>query len=184
MSISPPSDIVLDVARAAEPARYRQAAARLESGAATGEAFDTVLTAQSGLTQPPGTAVAPPRDLPTRSEASPAKPADDADEVYRGFEAMALATLIEAAMAGEGSDYFGKGVAGETWKSLLVEQIADQMAKNGGIGIATQLARSARAAALDGDTDAAARTLLVTNTERSVLRALEGDASPAGRREL
>ena len=29
MSISPPSDIVLDVARAADPARYREAAAKL-----------------------------------------------------------------------------------------------------------------------------------------------------------
>ena len=58
---------------------------------------------------------------------------------------MALATMIEAAMPDEAASYFGEGTAGSVWKSMLAEQIAEQMAKAGGIGIAAQLARSAQA---------------------------------------
>ena len=39
MSISPPTDIVLDVARAADPTRYTQAAARLNRTAPAGDDF-------------------------------------------------------------------------------------------------------------------------------------------------
>ncbi len=55
---------------------------------------------------------------------------------------MALANMLQAAMPSD-ETFFGKGVAGETWKSMLIDQIATEMSKHGGVGIARQLARSA-----------------------------------------
>jgi len=48
MSISPPSDIVLDVARAADPTRYAEAAARLTRAAAPAGGFSTMMAASTG----------------------------------------------------------------------------------------------------------------------------------------
>jgi Rod binding domain-containing protein len=85
---------------------------------------------------------------------------------------MALASMIEAAMPDDGSVIFGKGTAGSVWKSMLAQQIAEQMAKAGGIGIAAQLARGAQtdpasdAPAALTDTGAAAKSLLIAAAER------------------
>jgi Rod binding domain-containing protein len=162
MSISPPSDIVMDVARAADPARYKQAVARLTTPGAA-EPFPAVL--EAAASGDGGKAVVP-----------KTAPGDKAAETYRQFEAMALANMLESSMTGSMGDFFGKGVAGDTWKSLLIEKIADQMAKAGGIGIATELARSAHVqlkTADGGDAARAAGSMLVSHVERSVLRSLE-----------
>ncbi len=163
MSISPATDIVLDVARAADPARYKRAVARLDATAGAGFA-DSLAAEEIAPARPAQEAAAtgapldilPPR---TADDAVPAqapgatadvrKPAPQADDTkadkaaatYRQFEAMALANMLEAAMPSD-ETFFGKGVAGDTWKSMLIDQIAGEMAKHGGIGIAEQLARS------------------------------------------
>jgi hypothetical protein len=135
MSINPATDIVLDVARAADPARYKRAVARLD--AAPGAGFVDSLAA-AGAPLPPGPV--PPPPVPPRPAAGDAS--DRTAATYRQFEAMALANLLQAAVpSNEG--FFGKGVAGDTWKSMLIDQIAAEMAKHGGVGIAQQLTRSA-----------------------------------------
>ncbi len=143
MSINPATDIVLDVARAADPARYKQAVARLDPAAGAG--FADQLAAE---------AAAPPRAPEVRTEAvvqqAAGKPppkagnaaTDKAAAAYRQFEAMALANMLEAAMPGDNDGFFGKGVAGSTWKSMMFDQIATELAKHGGIGIADELART------------------------------------------
>jgi len=135
MTISPPSDIVLDVARAADPARHRMAVARLD-GAAAGEAFEGVLETVQAEPAPPRPGLAPPPAAPYPRPA-------DADQAYRGFEAMALTVFLQA-MIPDSPSIFGDGTAGSIWKSMLAERLADQMAKSGGIGIAAQLARSSK----------------------------------------
>ena len=45
-------------------------------------------------------------------------------------------------MPDDATAYFGSGTAGSVWKSMLAQQIAEQMAKHGGIGIANELAAS------------------------------------------
>ena len=173
MSISPPSDIVLDVARAADPARYREAVARLGTTKPT-EPFSDTLT-DVALREP-----APPK--PAAREAAATKTTDDPKarktaETYRAFEAMTLATMLQSAMTSSTSSFFGEGLAGDTWKSLMVEKIAEQMAKAGGVGIADTLARSATLAMTDDSTAApeAARTLLTSSGERALIRALGTD---------
>ena len=54
---------------------------------------------------------------------------------------MTLKTFVEASMPEDATGIFGSGTAGEVWKSMLAEQIANQMARAGGIGIAAQLAK-------------------------------------------
>ncbi len=138
MSISPVTDIVLDVARAADPARYKRAVARLDAAKAAG--FVDSLAA-AGPARPPAPAALPPP--PPRPVAKAGDAATDKTAAtYRQFEAMALANMLQAAIPSS-AGFFGKGVAGETWKSMLIDQIANQMAKGGGVGIAEQLARSA-----------------------------------------
>jgi len=159
MSISPPSDIVLDVARAADPARYAEAAARLTrpaAGSAAAEPFAVVLA------PPPPANAAPPPPAP--------RSADPAADAYRGFEAMVLATLIEATIPDELSAVYGSGTAGDLWKSMLAEQFGAAMAEAGGIGIARQLAEQAAARS-------ATETLLVTAIERHAIGAAKPDAA-------
>ena len=52
---------------------------------------------------------------------------------------MTLATMIEAAMPDDASSAYGSGTAGSVWKSMMAEQLGKQMAKAGGIGLASQL---------------------------------------------
>jgi len=155
MSISPPSDIVLDVVRAADPARYAEAAARLTRiAAANAEPFAEALAAPNAPNLPPA--------------APPSAPATVEADAYLGFEAMVLATLIEATMPDQLSAVFGSGTAGGIWKSMLAEQLGAAMARAGGIGIARQLEA-------DAAERSATEALLIATVERRVAREAKPD---------
>jgi Rod binding domain-containing protein len=176
MSISPPTDIVLDVARAADPTRYTEAAARLSRPTAPGEDFATFLksTAATGATTT--AANSKPAAQPTAAAGTDggADKTAKAHKAYQGFEAMALATMIESAMPDDASSYFGEGTAGSVWKSMLADQMAKQMAERGGVGIAAELARGSQAALVGGGdgTGRAAGSMLVANIERGIVGAI------------
>lgn len=169
----------MDVARAAEPARYRQAVSRL-GGTEAATAFPEALATAAGETKGGAGAIpAKPAMAANAPAGSDAKRPDAAKtaETYRHFEAMALANMLESSMKTSDTSFFGKGVAGDTWKSFLVDQIAEQMAKAGGIGIAAQLAKSA-GVALGPDAPGAGpavHSLLVGNLDRVLLDGLESD---------
>ncbi len=186
MSISPPSDIILDVARAADPVREQRAIARLSQMVpAEGESFERIL--EAGAAEAAATKSAPPPS-PDPGPSPVARPpvgpvateTSDAAKVFQGFEAMALATMIEASMPKDGDTIFGSGTAGSAWKSMLAEQIAIQMAEAGGIGMARQLASSeARFGQAPGGPDqigSIAESLLVTQIERGFVDAAMPDA--------
>lgn len=162
MSISPPTDIVLDVARAADPTRYQVAAARLTkiSAASSAEPFSEILDSANEVAAPAATA-------PRRHE-----PAGGAAKAYQGFEAMALSTFIQNAMPEDDNEVFGSGTAGSVWKSMLSEQIANQMAKAGGVGIAKELASRAMAS-LKAPAAGDVAPSLLANTERGFLRTID-----------
>lgn len=134
MAISPPSDIVLDVARAVEPETLEAARARLASrlpaAAGPGETF-TVAEA----------------DRRAGSAAVNATP-----EAYRKFEAMVLSNFTEAMLPKQADSVFGEGLAGNMWKSLLSQQLGTVIADRGGIGIAQSLLKDHY---VDGDTKVA-----------------------------
>lgn len=62
-----------------------------------------------------------------------------APESYKRFEAMVLQTFVQNMLPREGSAVYGKGIAGDMWKSMMAEQIAGVMAERGGIGIADRM---------------------------------------------
>lgn len=129
MAISPPSDIVLDVARAVGADGLNAARQRLAtlSGAAAAGTTDAAFSAS----------------LATRASAAGASRAADPvqeTDTFRKFEAVVLQTFVQAMLPQEAQAVYGEGFAGDMWKSMMVTQLADALAARGGIGIASSLA--------------------------------------------
>lgn len=145
MSIKPPSDLLLDVARAADPATSTAAAERLAR-----------IAGQSGKDDPAFSQVladvGPPPAKPVRetesvlfSPVAPrmSAPVDPAKKAYEGFQALLLQNLVST-MLPEGSDLFGEGSAGEIWRSMLAEQLGTELSKEIDLGIAPKYLKTSR----------------------------------------
>lgn len=156
-------DIILGVSRAADMARQRQAAARLEQ---ISRGASSVADAQPTQSVPPREA--PPVDAASEWEAQvrlasanasrPSTPAsspraaDRAEkpaDAYVQFEALLLQNMVETMMPKDSESMFGSGTAGMIWKSMLAEKVAAEIARTGALGIAKQIAagEAARVAA-------------------------------------
>jgi hypothetical protein len=147
MAISPVSDIVLEVAKAADPAKSSAAAARLGAGASpyVGSFEEALGAARGPVSLAPRTSFDPALALvQMRSNDALKKPA----ATYERFEAFVLQTFIQS-MLPKDEGLYGAGTAGEIWKSMLAESLGAQLAQSGGIGIARMLA--ADAAQNDGE---------------------------------
>lgn len=147
MAIKPPSDLVLDVSRAADPLEYRASVEKLRNGqsavrAINQEINDTGFAELASITE---------SDL----ETLPNKPVDQVKvnmssdrgnnaEAYRKFEAFMLQTFIQNMFTTDTPSVFGKGQAGEFWKSMMAESMAKEMADHGGIGVARMLENDQR----------------------------------------
>lgn len=124
MAIAPPSDLVLDVVRAADPVERSAAAGKLQrlatAGYADGSGFRSAID-----------------DTMTSSfRANGSVGATGGKSPAEKFEALVLHQFVETMLPDDAGDVFGKGATGEIWKSMLAEQVANQMAASGGIGIA------------------------------------------------
>jgi len=131
MAISPLSDIVLDVTRAADPQTYRASVEKLQqSRAVTGVKFDALShsLAMENM-RPPAT---------VKEQAALENP-------HRQFEAFMLQSFIMNMFTSDTSSVFGKGAGADFWKGMLAEKLADEMAQGGGIGVARLLDERARA---------------------------------------
>ncbi|MCV0426740.1 MAG: rod-binding protein [Roseibium sp.] len=128
MAISPPSDLILDVAKAANPAGLQEATSRLRSIAAspTGEGYDLAF---AGAVEQSGETVSTFRSTGSRNAEAHKSPAEK-------FEAMILTQFVETMLPQDAEAAFGEGTTGEIWKSMLAEQVASQLAASGGVGIA------------------------------------------------
>lgn len=140
MAISPPSDIVLDVARAADPARLQLAVDRLQKlgNGIAGSQFAAAVDEAAPAGGVPGLAGArekfaalAPAKLDNTASAVPSKNA----KTMQQFEAQVIQTFIEQMMPEATANNFGSGTAGGVWRSMLSEQIANQIAKAGGLGL-------------------------------------------------
>jgi Rod binding domain-containing protein len=162
-----PPDIVLGVALAADPQKYRVAAERLRrmsAEAATGAAVPTGVSSAAVQASPTGvpenpTAVAP-SGPPRLAPVSPRQPRNPAD-AFGQLEAFVLQTFIQSMLPKNAQHVFGKGTAGEVWKSMLAEKLGSEIARSGQLGIAKRLA-SARvelAASRPGAPSSGAATL-------------------------
>ena len=141
MAFNPPSDVVLDVLNAADPARASLAAERLGvlagAAAAPGDfAADLARAAASpasaGMAALPGLA-----DARSTLAALPDAP-DKAGRVKLDFEATTLNSFVGELLPKDAS-VFGQGSAGEMWRSMLSEQIARELSKSGALGLDRKL---------------------------------------------
>jgi flagellar protein FlgJ len=174
VAISPPSDLVLDVVRAADPAEVQAAQAKLKANRAA-FAANSLAEAGAGF----GAAmdiISQPATKAGLANAAPSKHSAEMPDEYREFEASILQNFIGSMLPSDSEQVYGKGSAGEFWKSMMAEQIADSMSKTGGIGIAEQMYSQALArsegkvvnATTDED-DRSQAMRLVTDFERQVL---------------
>jgi flagellar protein FlgJ len=143
MAVDPSSDIVLEVAKAADPARAAAAAQRLNTLAAAAGAKGTDFTETLAATaaDAANSANAAPSAADARARlAAIADSADDkADKVKTQFEAVMLNSFVSQMMPKDSESVFGQGLAGDMWKSMLADQVSRQIAKSDLLGIAKRL---------------------------------------------
>ncbi|MFD1695837.1 rod-binding protein [Roseibium aestuarii] len=147
MAISPPSDLVVDVLKAADPVQHGQAVRKLARLAPPGSAqlafADTLkgvsdngfgaLFSSSGGVQ---TSIVG-RRIDQGFEAVGRAGESDASSPARKFEAMVLQQFVEVMLPDDAEEVFGEGSTGEIWKSMLAEQLGNQIAASGGVGLAS-----------------------------------------------
>lgn len=119
MAASLPTDIIMDVVRAADPERVQAARDRLAAFA--------------------GQSISP-NEFATRLDAAATRSTSSVNaEPFQQFEAFVLQSFIENMLPDDTDSVYGGGLAGGYWKSMMAEQLAGQMAKAGGIGIADRI---------------------------------------------
>jgi len=137
VSIQPPSDIVLDVAQAADPVKSMAATQKLlraSSPDGTGAAFSNVL---EDVTMPPDNTA----NLKTQlglmnaraSMTQTANAEDTRTKAYQGLETLIFQNLFETTLPHDSS--LGSGMAGDIWRSMMAEQLAKQSAKMIDLGL-------------------------------------------------
>jgi flagellar protein FlgJ len=182
LAISPPSDIVLDVARAVDPDALDAARAKLASRVGAAAGVDAASeTFSIG-------------DLRKSRIAEGASKSDATPQTYKKFEAMVLSTFVQAMMPKHADSVFGEGMSGDMWKSLMSQQLGTVMADRGGIGIAdhlmkdhytdgdTKVALSGVSAGPDKarhDTDRNLSAALVQELQRRLTADIAGDTNPS-----
>jgi len=143
VAISIPSDLVMDVVNAGNPATVQKAESMLAAAAATKAkavaATDRFTTEVASLSGDIGTSLV---DLRERlAEADNSKV--EVPEAYRKFEAMVLGNFVQSMLPADNEEIYGKGTAGEMWRGMMADKIGTVISEGGGIGIAERMARQA-----------------------------------------
>jgi len=138
MSLAPSTDLVLEVARAADPGRAAAVVEKLNAlssgGAATSpQDFAAALNAVAPATTPAPT-------LPA-SHAVPRAitPASREEKARTQLESVVLSQFVQEMLPKDTQSVYGQGYAGDMWRSMLAQRVADQMAASGRLGIASRL---------------------------------------------
>jgi flagellar protein FlgJ len=147
MIVTPTSDVVLDVLEAADPVTQRAATAKLDALKSSDADFAATMASEVGKAAATARAAndqstAAQAELGSLNAAAPVRviKAPSSGDVYRKFEAFVLQVFVETMLPQQAQDLFGKGTAGSVWRSMLAEQLGNQLAQGKGIGIARQLA--------------------------------------------
>jgi hypothetical protein len=146
VSIKPPTDIVLDVAKAADPAKALAAADRLVRMGSTGRAseigFSDVL---KQMPNSPETELANVRGQMTQAGKEAAKISSASNpqaKAYKALEALVLQNLVETMLPKDSEGLFGQGMAGEVWRSMLAERLGTQLSTSIDLGLAPKTTSS------------------------------------------
>jgi Rod binding domain-containing protein len=139
MAIDASSDIVMEVAKAADPARAAAVAQRLNAlGAAAGaDANDFADTLAA--TAPAAASGSSALDARARLAAAADTTDEKATRVKTEFESVMLNSFVSEMLPKDASTVFGQGLAGDMWKSMLADQVSRQIAKSDALGIGKRL---------------------------------------------
>jgi flagellar protein FlgJ len=137
MSIFPATDIISDVARAADPQKANAAFARLASMAA--DRKDSVAGQEFSVAVAPRSAVVGPRATSLLSASPP--PQVENLSVTQKFEAFLLQNWLETLLPKEESGSFGSGPGANVWRSMMAEQLGQKLASAGCLGLNRLLER-------------------------------------------
>ena len=111
----------------------RSSHARPVAVQAPGETFSAAMQAAKGAAAPAGAGAEMTIRPLVKHEAREVAPLEQ-------FEGFVLRSFIESMLPSEDSDFYGKGTAGSIWRSKMAEEIGNEIAKGGGIGIADTIA--------------------------------------------
>jgi peptidoglycan hydrolase FlgJ len=138
VSIGPVSDIVLDVARAADPAKSRAAAEKLShlDGVIepTNAGFELVLA----NTKMPASVSWPSRTGASVKSIGQLPSVDARTKAYKGLEQLVLKNLVENMLPHESAGFFGSGTAADIWRSMLADRLATEMGHSVDLGISNR----------------------------------------------
>jgi peptidoglycan hydrolase FlgJ len=141
MAFNPRTDVILEVASAADPSRATVAAQRLNALAGS-NAATADFAADLDRAAAPGSATTAP--LANAADMRPHLPAatggpDKLGQAKTQFEAMMLNSFVSEMLPKDTGEVFGQGMAGDMWRSMLAEQVSTQIAKSGKLGLARRL---------------------------------------------
>lgn len=137
MSIQPISDIILDVANAADPAKVAAVKQRLAEAA--GGDFAALLgsgvpaSSSTEFTKWSGPARAQFFSAPTGARVIERN--TSSDEAKRGLETLVAKMMVETMLPKGGEATFGKGTAGDVWRSMLADRLASELTRGKGLGL-------------------------------------------------
>jgi peptidoglycan hydrolase FlgJ len=179
MAFNPRTDVVLEVASAADPSRATLAAQRLNalagSNAPTADFaanLDRAAAAGSATTAPLANAA----DARSRLAEAQGGP-DKTRQAKTQFEAMMLNSFVSELLPKDTGEVFGQGMAGDMWRSMLAEQVSTQIAKSGKLGLARRLFATHEVASHPGRIGEAAKTVGASAAEMSA-NVLSEEAAP------
>jgi peptidoglycan hydrolase FlgJ len=160
MAFNPRTDVVLEVASAADPSRATLAAQRLSALAgpnapAADFAADLDRAAAPGSGTPPLANAADARSRLAEAQGGP----DKTRQAKTQFEAMMLNSFVSELLPKDTGEVFGQGMAGDMWRSMLAEQVSTQIAKSGKLGLASRLFATHEVASHPGRIGEAAKTV-------------------------
>src|SRR3984957_384379 len=141
MAFNPRTDVVLEVASAADPSRATLAAQRLNALAAP-NAPAADFAADLDRAAGPGSATPPPFANAADARSRLGELQGGSDKVGKAktqFEAMMLNSFVSELLPKDTGEVFGQGMAGDMWRSMLAEQVSTQIAKSGKLGLARRL---------------------------------------------
>jgi flagellar protein FlgJ len=143
VAINPPSDLLSDVAAAAQPTKLREATQRLATPGAEAAAAANFATALNTVSQAKAPSAAPvAAALPggtTKTLTAPL-PQQTQKEALQKFEAFFLQTFVDSILPKNAEAVFGEGTAGDVWRSMLAEHVAAEIARSSKFGIAERIA--------------------------------------------
>ncbi|WP_062014316.1 rod-binding protein [Aureimonas sp. AU4] len=126
----------ISAAQGATPASPVRAEASVASAGAANNGFAAAMTEAEAEAARHAPATSDPHFRHQTSKSGELKP-------EQAFESFVLRSFIEEMLPKENKAVFGSGTAGNIWRSMLAERIADEMAAGGGIGIAKAISRDA-----------------------------------------